>query len=150
MKSKRYGEKGKVPPFRNERLYIAEGRWYFDTREGAQFGPYENQREVKKALAVFIAVNVSRLLTKRSDGDGERPGTTEGIDFMVEEILRFLDCREELGPLGALSWLKQRIVQIQTNEKGDPTKLERISALEYAHENLAHFIDEEPTLEFQV
>jgi len=150
MASNRYGEKGRPPPFRSKRLSVAEGRWYFDTREGVQFGPYEDETEARKALALFIAVNASSLLADGSHIDGERPGTEERIDHMVEEIVRLLACRDELGPLGSLSWAKQRADQIQRHSKGDPRQLECIAALEYANQNLDQFLGDEPTLEYLV
>jgi hypothetical protein len=148
MASKRYGEKGRPPPFRNRRFSIAGGRWHFDTREGIQFGPYEDESEAKKALAVFIAVNTSGVQTDASRIDGGGAGTEEGVDHMVDEILRFLSCRDELGPLGSLSWARQRADQIRQRAKGDRRQLECAAALEYASKKLDQFLSEEPTLEY--
>ena len=148
MASNRYGERGRPPPFRNRRFSVAGGKWYFDTREGIQFGPYEDETEARKALAVFIAVNAISAKADDARADKKLPGTEEGIDHMVVEILRFLDGRVELGPLGSLSWARQRADQIRQHAQGERRQLECAAALEYAVKNLNQFLSEEPTLEY--
>lgn len=123
MASNRHGERGRPPPFRNRWFSVSGGDWYFDTREGVQFGPYEDETAARKALAVFIAINVSSVQANNSRSDGERPGVEEGIDHMVEEIVRLLTYQIELGPLGSLSWAKQRADQIRQHAQGEPRQL---------------------------
>jgi hypothetical protein len=58
MRASRKDEQGSHPPFRSKRLYGANAHWYFDAREGMQSGPFSNQDEARKALAMFVAQNV--------------------------------------------------------------------------------------------
>lgn len=39
---------------RSNRFYNVKGQWFFSTREGIDFGPFESQIEAAKALQNFI------------------------------------------------------------------------------------------------
>ncbi len=41
--------------FRSDRVYQADGGWFFMTREQAQVGPFERQEEAQQVLASFIS-----------------------------------------------------------------------------------------------
>jgi len=49
----RQGEKD-ATRFRSKRLYSADGKYYFSTREGFEVGPYGTQEEAEKGLERFI------------------------------------------------------------------------------------------------
>jgi len=49
----RAGEDQNIP-FRNERYFCANGVWYFETRGGAQKGPFINKQEMEAELLFFI------------------------------------------------------------------------------------------------
>ena len=140
MAVNRCGERGD-PPFRSKRLYFSQGSWYFDTREGIQCGPFENQRDARTSLAMFMAVNIHVSRVNGSRESFDRPGRDERIEHMVDELLRFLECRDELGPLAARSWAKHRIEQIARHCAGNPDELECIGALEYAIGRPEQFFD---------
>jgi hypothetical protein len=40
--------------FRCNRYYNLKGQWFFSTREGVDFGPFETQKEAAEALQAFI------------------------------------------------------------------------------------------------
>lgn len=40
--------------FRSNRFYNVKGQWFFSTREGVDFGPFENQQDAAQALHQFI------------------------------------------------------------------------------------------------
>ncbi len=53
MTNNRAGEAGPVP-LRSDRFFIAQGEWFFSTREGAPIGPFEDKGEARKGLDDFI------------------------------------------------------------------------------------------------
>lgn len=103
MSSRRRGERGQPPPFRNKRIYHANGQWYFDTREGKQFGPFQSEDAANKALAFFVALNVYDSQVNRSVNISDESGAQDGINHMVQEALGFLRFREENGQIAALA-----------------------------------------------
>lgn len=40
--------------FRSNRFYNVKGQWFFSTREGIDFGPFESQQDAAAALHQFI------------------------------------------------------------------------------------------------
>lgn len=50
---KRQGEYEKAW-FRSNRFYNVKGAWYFTTREGVDYGPFDNQQEAVEALNGYI------------------------------------------------------------------------------------------------
>lgn len=50
---KRQGENAQAW-FRSNRFYNVKGNWYFSTREGVDFGPFDNQQEASDALKHYI------------------------------------------------------------------------------------------------
>lgn len=50
---KRQGEYEKAW-FRSNRFYNVKGAWYFTTREGVDYGPFDSQREAVEALQGYI------------------------------------------------------------------------------------------------
>lgn len=53
MRLNRAGERGAVPQ-RHERFFAIASAWYFNTREGAPMGPFDNRREAEQGLNDFI------------------------------------------------------------------------------------------------
>lgn len=53
MTGNRAGEQGPVPT-RHNRFFCNRQYWYFKTREGANFGPYETHRQAQRGLQDFI------------------------------------------------------------------------------------------------
>jgi hypothetical protein len=49
----RAGEKGSVPA-RGNRFFVVSGDWYFNTREGAPMGPFDDRNEAERGLYDFI------------------------------------------------------------------------------------------------
>jgi hypothetical protein len=40
--------------FRCNRFYNLKGKWFFSTREGVDFGPFESKNEAESELQLFI------------------------------------------------------------------------------------------------
>ena len=49
----RAGERGQVPQ-RRERFFTMSDAWYFNTREGAPMGPFDNRGEAEQGLHDFL------------------------------------------------------------------------------------------------
>ena len=137
MGSKRRGEQGD-PPYRSKRLYRANGKWFFDTREGTQFGPFLSQEEAIKVLAFFVAQNVHESGNVGGIGE-EAPGSQDGIEHMVREVLEVLVCHQDYGPLAARTWIHSRLEDLEPD--GDATVAECRAVLQYAMEHAERLFD---------
>lgn len=140
MSSSRNGEHGSHPPFRSKRLYGANAHWYFDAREGMQSGPFSNQDEARKALALFVALNVFAG-TANGLGHDDRPGAQDGIEHMVQEVIDILRCHIDFGPLAAHTWVLSRLEDLELNGENNPTACERMGILAYAMKHGEKFFD---------
>lgn len=49
----RKGESG-VIPFRSGRFFNVETKWYFTSREGIDYGPFDSKHEAEINLDIFI------------------------------------------------------------------------------------------------
>lgn len=132
MSSRRFGEHGH-PPYRSKRLYRANGQWYFDTREGTQFGPFRTQEEAKNALAVFVALHVYEE-AENGWRPAQNPSAQDGIDHLVQEIIEVLRCHVDFGPLAANTWIQSRLEDLELSKEQTPVTLERMDVLKYAME----------------
>ena len=131
MIANRYGEQGH-PPFRSVRMFSQNGQWYFDTREGAQVGPYRDLKAVKNALAVFIA---QRLLISEGSRAGDMdytPGSQEGIEDLVEELYEFFREYKLKGQTAAMLWGNQRLRELMRSREDVPELSARMEAIRYA------------------
>ena len=81
MERNRRGEDGRAP-FRTGRFFCVNGRWFFATREGGDYGPYRSRAEAEAALTNFVR-NHSFEFTRASerprflhdkDKTGDAPG----------------------------------------------------------------------------
>ena len=139
MSSIRLGEQGN-PPYRSKRLYRANGQWYFDTREGTQFGPFRSPEEARKVLAFFVAQNV-HASGKKSAFGAESPGSQDGIEHMVREVLEVLVCHEDYGPLAARTWVHSRLEDLELHAGDDATTAECRDVLKYAMDHAEQLFD---------
>ncbi len=131
MQANRYGEQS-PPPFRSRRLYSANGQWFFDTRESEQFGPFLDQEEAKKALAVFIAQKLRGSGADRSGTGHLRHGSQDGIEYMVDELSKFINLRSNQGQTAALAWANRRLKVLADYGRGITNAKDRMEALQYA------------------
>ena len=53
MERHRNGEEGRIP-FRSGRFFSVELAWYFTTREGQDYGPYEDKADAEAGLMLFL------------------------------------------------------------------------------------------------
>ncbi len=44
-----------MPPFRTDRLYQVDGRWYFVTREKTREGPYQNRIDATFGVQSYVS-----------------------------------------------------------------------------------------------
>ena len=135
MSSKRHGERQRHP-FRSQRISCENGMWYFQTREGKSFGPYQDSVDAKRALAVFLASKIQGLSNNQLEASGDAIGTQDGIQFMVEELVQFYRSRSDGGDTVALAWANNRIVELRRDWKIACQK-ERIDILNYAMDLVA-------------
>ena len=133
MGSRRHGEHGDPPPFRNSRLYRANGHWFFDTREGTQFGPFALLDDARVALAVFVAQNVYERPGKRLRRD-DCPGAADALVHMVEEVVDVLRCHVDFGALAAENWARSRLEDLEQDNSGGREGLERVRVLAFVRE----------------
>ena len=131
MNSTRHGEQGHYP-FRSERVCCENGRWYFNTREGTLMGPYHDQVEAKKALAVFVAEKIQESGIQHIDADDGLIDAPTDIQHMVEELLGFFRSRSESGLMAALAWAHTRIDDLRSSRDATSSQKERIDILYYA------------------
>ena len=131
MIANRYGEEG-YPPFRSQRLFSENGQWYFDTREGTQVGPYHDLKEVKNALAVFIAQRLLIAENSRNTDGAYIPGSQDGIEHLVEELYTFLQQYKSKGQTAAMLWANQRLRELLRNRDNLPGLSARMDAIRYA------------------
>jgi len=59
----RKGESG-VIPFRTGRFFNVETKWYFSSREGIDYGPFDSKQQAEVSLDVFMqnVINVETQL----------------------------------------------------------------------------------------
>jgi hypothetical protein len=126
----RHGEEGQRH-FRSQRLFSENGQWYFDTREGSQIGPYYDLKDVKTALAVFIAQRLLIAGDRQSEEAAHRPGQQDGIAHMVADLYDYFLQYQHEGRTAAVLWAKQRVDALRRDEINPQEKRSRIEALEY-------------------
>lgn len=81
MEKVRRGES--VPaPYRSKRLYCINGQWFFDTREGSTFGPFDNEHEARVELDLHINLADATGITESGTTAGEPPGTVSAVDVL--------------------------------------------------------------------
>ena len=139
MSTNRTGEQGD-PPYRSKRIYRANGQWFFDTREGTQFGPFRTPEEARMVLAFFVAQNVHASKPRGAAGE-EPPGRQDGIEHMVQEVLEVLACFEDYGHLAARTWVGSRLEDLELKDGEDPVAAECREVLLYALEHAEQLFD---------
>ena len=130
MELNRRGEQSHTP-YRSRRLYMANGQWYFETRQGKTFGPYRNEYEAKKALAVFIAQAHCRY-SSEPDKIDLHYGVQDGIEHMIEELVPFFHVHNNFGQTTALAWAHRRLMELKDRGIKIPENKERMEAINYA------------------
>ncbi len=51
---KRKSDRGRGAHFRADRFYCANGKWYFLTRGGITFGPFDTKKEAETELEYYL------------------------------------------------------------------------------------------------
>ena len=101
MRQNRSVEENDKTYFRSKRIFSSNGYWYFDTREGKQFGPYINRSDAEIELAIFFAQIVRNLEPEESKSMNTSYGNQEGMrSYSIILIIgRNMDLLQQLhGP----------------------------------------------------
>jgi hypothetical protein len=62
MSNKRRGDEEERVRFRNDRFFMDEGSWYFETREGQIEGPYQTRAMAESKLGDYVRIVGSGML----------------------------------------------------------------------------------------
>jgi len=131
MADAREGEDPTPNHYRGARIYAANSLWWFDTREGIQFGPFICRLAATCSLAVYLAQHVHEC--KQPTGKGtDPPGTQDRISHMVEEIVEVLMQHRDFGETAAIHWAKWRLEDLRANAHVTAEILGRIRVLEFS------------------
>ena len=130
MPTNRYDDSDPVARMRSQRVYRQQDGWYFDSREGPQFGPFAHQREAENALAVFVAQHAHE---RPNDGSANvmSPGSQDGIDHMVREVSDVLRCHRDYGVRAAQTWAASRLDELERAGGDDFVSVECRRILQY-------------------
>jgi len=132
MRQNRSVEENNKIFFRSKRIYSANGYWYFDTREGKQFGPYINRSDAVIELAIFFAQIVRNLEPEESKSMDTLYGNEEGIEQMVEELFDYFNYRKKHGSSSAIAWASIRLRELEDDSTVSVYNSSRVEALKYA------------------
>lgn len=127
----RLGEDPQVEFYRSARIYAANGLWWFDTREGVQFGPFICKIAAACSLAVYVAQHVHEY-EKFKKQTTEPPGAQDKIAHMVEEILGVLRQHHDFGETAATTWTKWRLEDVRGSGMLTSETVARIRVLEFS------------------
>ena len=130
MNCTREHDSSEAAVFRIRRVYVTNDGWFFDSREGVQFGPFHCNASATCALSVYLAQHVHECPGCPADPD-EPPGRQAGIDHMVREVLDVLDRYREFGPSAAGTWAKSRIEDLKHNAARTAATISAIRVLEF-------------------
>ena len=126
---RRNGDKRKYP-FRNQRLCCENGKWYFQTREGALIGPCNDRAQALQQLAVFLAQTVWASPNPQHVMSSEPVGAQDDIQELVDELLEFYRLCSEVSVAAAHAWAIDRIAELRDDRKIYKQE-ERIGILNY-------------------
>ena len=142
----RLGESPKAKIYRSARIYAANSVWWFDTREGVQFGPFICRIAAICALAVYVAQHLHENQNSRSQ-ESDPPGAQDGIAHMVEEVLDVLRQHRDYGAKAATNWAKSRLEELRESRTPTSDTVGRIRVLEFSLRhpeqtfNFEHFLE---------
>ena len=131
MRQNRSVEENDKTYFRSKRIYSTNGYWYFDTREGKQFGPYINRSDVEIELAIFFAQTVRDLEPEESKSMNTSYGNQDGIEQMVEELFDYFNHRKKHGSTSTLAWASIRLRELEDDCTDSVYNDTRLEALKY-------------------
>ena len=121
--------------FRSKRFYNINGEWFFDTREGAQHGPYRDREQAEKELAIFLARKLSETDDDVAISIGADHGSQDGVVHMVEEIVSYLRYQRNNGRTSTLAWANSRLKDLMDDYTDREINAIRHDALKYVIEH---------------
>jgi hypothetical protein len=131
MRQNRSVEENDKTYFRSKRIYSTNGYWYFDTREGKQFGPYLNRSDAEIELAIFFAQIIGDLEQEESKSMNTSYGNQDGIELMVEELIGYFNYRKKHGSTSTLAWASIRLRELEEDCTDSVYNKTRLKALKY-------------------
>lgn len=127
----RPGEDPQIRYYRSARIYAANSLWWFDTREGVQFGPFICRIAAICSLAVYVAQHVHEH-EKINKQTTDPPGSQDRIAHMVREILEVLRQHQDFGETAATNWTKCRLEELRGSGILTSATVGRIRVLEFS------------------
>ena len=132
MKQKRSEDSEQRNFFRSKRLYNINGEWFFDTREGTQYGPFLDRNKAEKELAIFLAQKINEQKDAAAARRNAHHGNQDGIAHMVEELSRYFNYLKEHGKTSTLIWAQSRLQDLMDDHREPEISSLRHEALKYA------------------
>ncbi|MCB1926216.1 MAG: hypothetical protein KDJ27_21215 [Gammaproteobacteria bacterium] len=130
MTTSRFGEAPEAQFYRSARVYVSNSVWWFDTREGVQFGPFICKIAASCALAVYVAQHVHENATTRMLST-QIAGSQDRIAHMIEEVVEVIRQHQDFGQLAATNWAKWRLEELRRKATATSETVGRIRVLEF-------------------
>ncbi|MCB1724605.1 MAG: hypothetical protein KDJ39_13025 [Gammaproteobacteria bacterium] len=130
MATVRLGEISDTQYYRSARVYVSNSLWWFDTREGVQFGPFICKISAVCALAVYVAQHVHEN-GSAAGVESQPPGAQDHIAHMIEEVLEVLGQNRDFGQVAATNWAKSRLEALRESAAATADTVGRIRVLEF-------------------
>jgi hypothetical protein len=67
---KRESDREDLTVFRSDRYFVADGKWYFTTREGGNEGPFATSNEAQRELTQYLMDKGIRTIREPWDTPG--------------------------------------------------------------------------------
>jgi hypothetical protein len=72
--------------FQAERFFLVSGQWYFTTREGEDFGPFENRAKAEAKLSEYL--ETQSVMHRLRDRDPRLTDNSENTVKKIAELAR--------------------------------------------------------------
>ena len=131
MATHRQGEDQAPQFYRSTRIYAANSLWWFDTREGVQFGPFICEIAAICSLAVYVAQHVHEAAVPVKKIN-EPPGSQDQISHIIEEVLDLLTQHRDFGEVAAKNWAEWRLEDLRSAGILTSDVVGRIRILEFS------------------
>lgn len=83
-----------VSCFRTNRFFRVSGGWYFTTREGADFGPFQSREEAEGKLSRYL--DTQSIIHYFRGADREKTGMGESTERLVARMSLALYERDDV------------------------------------------------------
>lgn len=115
---------------RSARIYAANALWWFDTREGVQFGPFLSKGSAICALAIYVAQHVHEAGALQRQPETPA-GHQDNISHLIEEVLEVLGQYRDYGEAAAGNWANSRLIELRKTDTPTAETIGRIRVLKF-------------------